>query len=83
MNTLFRTLFSVSLLLGGYYLGTLTGKAQTNAPLCATVLENSMELEISAIYAVSSNQNILGMTTAEDLVEMQKDPRLHFHVCPK
>lgn len=83
MKILFRTLFLVSAVLTSYYLGTLTAKAKEFTPLCATFAEQNMELEISAMYAISSSNQILGMATSESVAEMQKDSRLVFHVCPK
>ena len=80
---LLRTLFSTFLLLTGYYLGSFTREANKFAPLCATYSEKNMELEVSAIYALSSDHNVLGILSEEDLKEMQKDSRLVFHACPK
>ena len=79
----FRTFFSTFLLFTGFYFGTLYGKAKVNMPLCATYSEKNMELEVSAIYALSSDHNILGMLSEEDVKEMQKDSRLVFHACRK
>ncbi len=83
MKTLVRTLFSASLLLIGYYLGSYTREVKKFSPICATFAERNMELEVSAAYILSSDHEIVGMLSAEGLEEMKSDTRLVFHACPK